>query len=456
MAIHKLKEAFVKHVATDGSYGDGGNLWLQVRNGGKAKSWVFRYRGRWMGLGSLDTISLANARERARQCREQILDGIDPLAARKDAAIAKQLEASKYKTVAQCADEWITAQRESWVQHTAEIIQGRITKYVKPKIGDLPVHLVDEQHVYDVVKPMWGKGKMTPTGHSVRQHLESILDFAKAKKYRKGDNPASWSGPISTLLPAMKKIHKTTHHPSLPYAEVGKFIAELRASRTNNSGQGADPITPYLIEFLILTAVRKSEMLFARWNEFDIAGRVWTVPPARAEDKSVRHSQRGTKTGDKTGEPHKIFLNPQAIRILETMKAFQDEDGTHREDGYVFVHRITKRLGTGPRGAMTGKPFAISTMKAFLHRAMGRKDITPHGFRTTFKSWSVDTSQDEIASEMALDHAVGGPVRNIYARDGQKIETRRQLMDAWGQFCDRTEPLPGHVIDLRRQRKAHA
>jgi integrase len=437
MAIHKLTPRKVENAKKDGLYGDGGGLALQVRNDGRAKSWIFRYRGKWMGLGSLDTFSLAEARERARICRQQLADGLDPLQARKDQRVAAQLEASKSKTVQECAREWMDAHTAGWTAFTAREIERRISKYVIPKIGSLPVHLVDEGHVHEALNPIWGKGKKTPTADLTRQHLEAIIDWATAKKYRRGDNPASWSGPISTLLPAAKKIHKPTHHPSLPYQEVGRFIADLRALRENRSGQGADPLTPYLIEFVILTAVRKQQALFATWPEIDLAARMWTCPAAK------------TKTGHMTGEAHKVFLSPQAIRILEKMRELQEEDGTNGDGtGYVFVHRTTRRPGQGR--IMTGKPFSIHTMKAFLHRAMKRTELTMHGFRTTFKSWAVDTNQDEIAGEMALDHRIGNSVRNIYARDAGKLEQRRLLMDAWGAYCDRTEPLPADVIPFRQ------
>src|SRR5258708_2504148 len=144
MAIHKLTPRFVETVRKDGLYGDGGSLYLQVRSSGRARSWVFRYGGgRCMGLGSLDTIGLAEARERARACRQQLLDGIDPLLARRESQVAVRLEAHRNKTFQECAKEWFAAHESSWVPHTARLIQGRLDKYANPKIGSLPVHLGD-------------------------------------------------------------------------------------------------------------------------------------------------------------------------------------------------------------------------------------------------------------------------------------------------------------------------
>jgi integrase len=453
MAIHKLTETKIR-TAGDGMHGDGGNLWLQVKNGGR--SWIFRYRGKSMGLGPLHTVPTGMARDMALECRQLLLKGIDPLQHRKDAAIAKQIEDAKHKTVSQVADEWLAARRDEWTPHTYELVCHRLDKHVRTKVGSLPVHLVDVQHVHEVVAPMWGKGGKIPTAEFVRSHIENILDFARAKHYRRGDNPALLTGPLGELLPKAKRVHKVKHHAALKYHDVAAFIRQLRESRTNNSGQGADPITPYMIEFLTLTAVRKSEMLFARWGEFDLENRVWTVPPERAEDKTVKHSQRGTKTGHTSGQAHEVFLCPSAVRILESMRRFQDDDCTWSPNGYVFTHRATKRIGSGPRGAMTAKPYSIHALKAFLHRNLGRKDITTHGLRTTFRSWAKDTRQDRTAAEMALDHAVGGAIEQIYARDGNMWETRRQLMDAWGAYCERTEPLPGHVISLNTRKAANA
>ena len=191
----------------------------------------------------------------------------------------------------------------------------------------------------------------------------------------------------------------------------------------------------YLLEFVILTAVRMKQAVLAKWSEIDFETGIWICPPPR------------TKTGKKTGKPHTIFLNAPAIAILKTMQIMQKNEGTAGE--YVFVHRRTFDVRARQHVHMTGKTFSCDAPTVFLHRVLHRRDITSHGFRTTFKSWARQNGFDEIASEMALDHAVGNAVSEIYGRQAEMIERRRFLMDAWGAYCDRPEPLDAKVIMIR-------
>jgi integrase len=390
----------------------------------------------------------------------QVLEGIDPLKAREDAAIAKQLEASKHKTVAECAMEWWHSRKKGWrSEETATNRRRQIEMYIIPKIGSVPVHRVDVALAEETLKPIWG----TATSGFVQQIGLGIMNYAKGKGYRTGDNPFDMNvkkgAPLADLLVPLKKIHKVTHHASLPHKEVGAFMAELRAQDVNDSGQGADPITPYLMRFKILTAIRKSEMLYARWNEVDFEDGTWTIPPARKHVAGVRNSQRGRKTGHHDDQVHVVFLSRQAVDILKTMRRFQIEDGIYCEnenkDGFCFVHRRTKRIGTGPRGSMTGKPYSEHAMRAFLHRptAMNRPDITMHGFRSTFRRWAIEHGHNENACELALDHVVGTSVRNDYVRGSEDTKARIHVMDAWAAYCDRVGPLWADVIDMSSRRK---
>ncbi|HWN50265.1 MAG TPA: site-specific integrase [Xanthobacteraceae bacterium] len=450
MAINKLTARFVETVKKNGTYGDGGGLSLQVGSSGQAKSWIFRYvthgsKPRMMGLGSFNTIGLAEARDRARECRQQVHDGIDPIEAREESQVAVRLEAHRKKTFQECAEEWFNAHESSWAPLTARFIQARLDKHVNSKIGSLPVHLVDEDRVHEVIKPLWQARSQDPkqagisTAKELLQYIKRILDFATVKKYRKGNNPAAWSS-ISALLPDAKKILTPKHHAALPFREIGPFMAELRASRDARFSGAERPMPAYLLEFIILTAVRIGEAILAKWDEIDLEARVWTCPAQR------------TKTGKRSGKPHEVFLNAPAMQILRAMQAMQEQEGTAGE--YVFVHRLTRDPRARQHVHMTGKTFHHEAPSVFLRGRLQRPDLTTHGFRTTFRSWARQNGFDHIASEMALDHAVGNTVSEIYARQADMIEQRRLLMDAWGAYCDRPEPLDAKIIPMRSAKSA--
>jgi integrase len=483
MAIHKLTASFVQSVKTKGMYPDGGGLYLQVGPGGRAKSWIFRYnlpterreaecqgtadteteikrqqekehgeqrdrRDRHMGLGPLHTIGLEEARERARRCREMLLDGIDPLKQRKSDRLARKLAEAKNKTFDDCADEYEKRNEKEWVPSTKRAAKRLIRTYLRKalvllspgscsdssasdavKLGDLPVNVIGVPQVEEVLKPLYETKPATAL--KVHGHLEGILSWAIAKEYRTGPNPAEWSGPISELLPSLK----TKHHAALPYQQIGTFMAELRNFRPKDregNTENEECLNALLLQLVILTTVRTDQARGARWNEIDLDAEVWTCPPER------------TKTGKVTAEPHVIYLNAPALQILKTLKARQAADGTA---GEVYGRQDAPRLGQ----QMVGKPITGDThLIKFLQNTLGRKDLTVHGFRTAFKSWQVDHYPHlEIAGEMALDHAVGTEVRRIYARDARMTKQRRQLMDAWGEFCGRTEPLDAKIISMR-------
>jgi hypothetical protein len=226
MAIHKLTPRFVATVTEKGMYLDGGGLNLQVGDGGKAKSWIFRYhvegRGdRQMGLGPLNTIGLAEARDRAAQCRVQRLDGIDPIEARKLATLAQEQKAAKQVSFQTCAEEWVERNSPGWVPGTLTNQKRTIRIHLDPMFGKLPVSAINIDLVETVLKPIWET--MPPLGKKVLATLKGILDWATAKGYREGDNPANMKGPISVRLKPY--VHTETHLASLPYPEIGAFMA---------------------------------------------------------------------------------------------------------------------------------------------------------------------------------------------------------------------------------------
>jgi integrase len=395
-----------------GMYGDGGGLYLRVTPDG-AKNWVFRFmlngRARWMGLGALHTVSLAKARERAGEHRLRRHDGIDPIEARRAERLKARLEAAKAITFKECAENYIKAHRAGWRndKHAAQW-EATLAKYAEPIIGKLSVQAIDTGFVLKVLEPIW---TTTPeTAVRLRGRIESILDWAKVRGYRTGENPAKWKGHLDHLLPARGKVRKVEHHAALPYSELPGFLESLR----DQEGIGARAL-----EFTILTAARTGETIFARWNEIDQLEKVWTVPAARM----------------KAGKEHRVPLSARALAILEEMQAHR-----HADDGFVFPG---------------GKPGKSLSNMAFLMllRRMKRDDLTAHGFRATFKTWASERTgfQNEIV-EAALAHVVGSKVEQAYRR-GDMFEKRRRLMQQWGTFCT-TAPAQGTASNVAPIRQA--
>ena len=259
-AIEKLTALRVERAKRPGMYGDGGGLYLRVTEDG-AKNWVFRFmldrRPRWMGMGPLHTVSLAEARKRAGEHRLQRHDGIDPIEARRLLRLQAQLEAAKAITFKQCAESYIKAHRAGWknAKHAAQW-KATLATYAEPIIGNLSVQSIDTALVLKVLEPIWTA--KPETAGRVRGRIESILDWAKAREYRQGENPARWRGHLDKLLPARGKVRQVQHHAALSYAELPGFMIELREQ---------EGIAAHALEFTILTAARTGETIFARWSD---------------------------------------------------------------------------------------------------------------------------------------------------------------------------------------------
>jgi integrase len=338
MAIHKLTPRFVATVTEKGMYLDGGGLYLQVGDGGKAKSWIFRYhvegRGdRQMGLGPLNTIGLAEARDRAAQCRVQRLDGIDPIEARKLATLAQEQKAAKQVTFHTCAEEWMMRNSPRWAAGTIRNNKRIIGKHLDPMLGKLPVSAINVDLVEKVIAPIWET--IPPHALKTLTILKAILDFATAKEYREGDNPANTKGPISTRLKPY--VHTGTPFASLPYQEIGAFMARVRNYRSKWRGRRPlrsnrsewttrRPLSSYGLELVILLAVRHHQVRNLRWQDIDWDLKVWTC---------TEH-----KTRSKTKRPHIIPLSGAALAILQTMRKQQATQGITSE--YVFVHGLER------------------------------------------------------------------------------------------------------------------
>lgn len=377
-----------------GMHADGGGLYLQVKGG--ARTWVFRFmlhrRARDMGLGPLHTVSLAEARDKARECRKLLLEGIDPIEARKARQAEQRLAEATAMTFRECAEAYIAAHEASWKNPKhAKQWPSTLETYVYRVFGSLPVQAIDVGLVMKVLEPIWQA--KPETASRVRGRIEAVLDWAKARGYRNGENPAQWRGHLDNLLPARSKVRKVEHHPALAYAEMGDFIAGLRK-------QGG--VAARALEFLILTASRTGEVIGARWDEFDLGAEMWTVPADRM----------------KAGKDHRVPLSARALAIIEEMKAA-------RFDGNEFVFP----------GGRAGKPLSNMAMLKLLSR-MGRDDLTAHGFRSSFRDWAAEcTSFPQEVAEMALAHTVSDKVEAAYRR-GDMVQKRRELMDAWARYCE--------------------
>jgi integrase len=390
--IGKLTALGVDRAKRRGYYGDGGGLFLQVSNSG-AKSWVFRFkeggRLREMGLGATHTVSLAEARENARECRRLLLGGIDPIEARKAARAQARFEAQNAMTFKACAERYIAAHKAGWrnPKHAAQW-PSSLSTYVYPIFGSLPVQAVDIGLVMRVLEPIWTD--KPETASRVRGRIESVLDWATARGYRQGENPARWRGHLENLLPKKSKIRRVKHHAALPYAEMGDFMAALKQQ---------EGVSVRALEFAILTVARTGEAIGAKWPEINFAERLWTVPAERM----------------KAGKEHRVPLSAPAIAVLEEMQKIRHGD-------FVFP------------GAKARRPLGNMALLMMLRRR-GRGDLTTHGFRSSFRDWVAERTDfpSEVA-EMALAHAVGDKVEAAYRR-GDLFHKRRQLMDAWSRLC---------------------
>ncbi|GJI92303.1 tyrosine-type recombinase/integrase [Duganella hordei] len=390
--INKLSALAVKALDKPGYHGDGGGLYLQVSRT-HTKSWIFRFavagKEHEMGLGSLISIDLAAARQRAKQCRLMLLDGKNPLAELRASRSAHVVAQAKRTTFDQCAAAYIDAHRGSWknAKHAAQW-ENTIATYASPLIGALPVAEVDTDLVVKVLSPIWRK--KTETAVRLRGRIECILDWATVSKFRQGENPARWRGHLDNLLANPNKIAPVKNHPALPWTEIGAFMKLLRER---------EGVSARAIEFAILTACRSGELRGATWAEIDLKAKLWTIPAERM----------------KAGKEHRIPLSTGAMALLRSLE---------RTGDVVFPGRDKET------------PLSDMSMTLVLRR-MGRGDITVHGFRSSFRDWCAEAAGNSFSREVcehALAHSLPDKVEAAYRR-GDLLEKRVLLMQAWADFC---------------------
>jgi integrase len=406
MELGKLSAAKVAKTKQAGMYGDGGGLWLQVR-APHVKSWIFRYtfngKVRAMGLGSVGTVSLADARKRAAEARTLLLDGKDPIGDRDGARAKRKLAAANAITFKECSAAYIQQHKAGWrnVKHTDQWTNTLAT-YAEPVFGVLSVQSIDTGLVMRVLQPIWTT--KLETAVRLRGRIEKILDWARVQGHREGENPARWRGHLEALLPKRSKVARVEHHAALPYRQMGEFMADLR----QQEGTAARAL-----ELAILTAARRGEVISARWDEIDWDEALWTIPAERT----------------KTHKEHRIPLAPAAVTVLQKMRE-------RAEGEFVFP------------GARPSASLSEGAMRALLER-MGRADVTVHGFRSCFRDWAAEqTAFPREVAEMALGHAVGNQVEAAYRR-GDLREKRRKLMEAWAAYCA-APAKGGKVVQMRR------
>jgi integrase len=425
--INRLSSAKVNSIKEKGLYADGGGLYLQVAPGG-SKSWVFRFkengRAHDMGLGPTHTLSLAEARDKATECRKLRLQGVDPIVKRREDRAARAYEQAKAKTFQECAQEFMADNAIAWKnpKHRQQW-QNTLTGYAYPVLGKLSVRDIDTGLVVKALKPLWTT--IPETASRLRGRIETVLNWATAHGYRKDalghamPNPARWKGNLDHLLPRRDKVQAREHQPSLPHDRIGEFMQELRQQ---------EGIAPLALQFTILTAARSGESLKAKWSEIDLSKKLWVIPAGRM----------------KMGREHRVPLTEAAIAILKRMTAARQSD-------YVFPGRIAGKPLTDE--AMTVVIRRMNSEGAgrpqYLDPRQNNRDVVPHGFRSTFKDWARErTSFANEISEAALAHVIADKAEAAYAR-GDMFEKRRRLMEAWAGCCA-APAVRGDVVSLVR------
>lgn len=402
LAVSKLK--------TDGRYAVGGVDGLYLRVVGGSRAWVLRIavgsrvdsdgrtsvHRRDVGLGSYPEVSLAEARDRARELRKQVRDGVDPVLKRQAVKVQLALETAKAKTFEECADAYIDANRAGWKNEKhAQQWQNTLATYVHPKFGHLPVASINTGMVLDVLQQSVGSAgqtlwlNKTETASRLRGRIESILDWATFRGYRQGNNPARWKGHLEHELPARNRVQKVEHHAALPYVEMAAFMAELRLK---------EGVSARALEFAILTAARSGEVRGAKWSEIDLEVRIWAIPGERM----------------KAGKEHRV---PLANEVITLLKELPREEGVDQ----VFL---------APKGGQLSDMALTSVL-----RRMGRSGLTQHGFRSTFRDWAGETTAyPREVCEHALAHRLADGVEAAYQR-GDLLAKRAGLMSDWARYC---------------------
>lgn len=394
--------------AKPGRHADGAGLHLLVKESG-SRSWVYRFmlkgKSRDIGLGAAcpNGISLSDARDLASGLRLKVKAGVDPLSERRRTASealasaqAAQIARITFRAV---AEAYIAANEASWrnAKHRQQW-ENTLASYVYPVMGDLPVADIGTAHVLKILEPIWQA--KPETASRIRGRIETILDAAKARGYREGENPARWRGHIAQILPARSRLTRG-HHKAMPYDSIHVFMTQLRER---------EAMAALALEFVILTAARTSEALGATWAEVDLDKALWTIPAARM----------------KAGREHRVPLSPRAVEILKSIAPL--------EKAFLFP-------------AAKGGKLSTMAMSMLLRRM--KQDCTVHGFRSSLRDWAAEcTGYAHEVCEMALAHTIGNKAEAAYRR-GDMFEKRRRLMADWANYCASERAAGATVTPIR-------
>lgn len=403
----------VKRLSEPGLHFVGGvaGLGLQITDSG-TKSWVLRSmvggKRRKMGLGGFPDVTLADARNAARVAKEKIRNGVDPIDEAKQNRRTLAASRAKDVTFRKCAEQYISAHKASWKnsKHQAQW-ENSLETYAYPVIGDLWVRDVKLEHIMQILEPIWHS--KTETAKRLRGRMASVLDSAITKGWRDHTNPARWQGVLQTLLPSPNKIAKSKHFPAVPVAEMSTAFQQIKAQ----PGTSAKAL-----QFLILTNVRSHNVRHARWCEIDMQTKTWLIPGEDSDDSKQRM---------KTGVSHRVPLSGEALRLLESIPRVAGTD-------LIFP---------SPRKNVPLSDMAMSK----LMKDMGINGV-PHGFRSTFRDWTVErTNFPEEVTRRAMAHAVGDKTDAAYLRS-DVFQRRRKLMEMWANFCTDLPRSGGVVVQF--------
>lgn len=379
----------------NGTWGDGGNLWLTVQ--GKAKRWTFRYKSpatgkrREMGLGSYQDVTLAKARDKARAARQLLDADLDPIDHEK---LQREVKRAADMTFEAVAEAYIRDREPGWTDRRAgPVWRSSLKRFAYPVIGGKPVGSVTTEDVLRILRPIWVE--KTETADRVRGRLERILDYARTHKWLKGENPARWKGHLANILAPRSTVARVEHHGAVDWRKVAEVMEALTR---------ADGMAARAVRFACLTAARSGEVRGATWKEFDLDRGVWTIPAERMKAK----------------KEHRVPLSEPALAILRDQ---WPSESRPQADAFVFP------------GAKESRPLSDVGLLKAVHTALGAKTATVHGFRSTFRDWVAEATDypGEVA-EMALAHVIGSKVEAAYRR-GDLFEKRRAMMDEWGKWC---------------------
>ncbi len=334
-----------------------------------------------MGLGSINVVSLAEARLAANDAKKQLHHNIDPLTEKQ-----KQNPRSNSPSFKEGAAKYIDIHRPTWksVKHVNQWT-NTMRDYAEPVIGSMSLAVIHRDHIIRILEPIWLEKAETVS--RVRGRIEKILDWAAVEGHRSGENPARWRGNLEHSLPSRVATQRVIHHSSLPYVDLPAFYARL----IKEEGMAAKAL-----RFLILTAARTSEVRFAIPQEFDFKSKLWIIPADRM----------------KAGKEHRVPLTKPALALAQDNLA---------SSLYVFSPFPTKSMSE-------------NAMLALLKR-MSMSHITVHGFRSTFRDWAAEkTDSPRNVIEGALAHSNPNQVEAAYLRTDMLVK-RQTLMNSWSKFC---------------------